>query len=378
MPKSWIIFALIFSLLGIGIYSYLPSFNEKSTFRTVTIKKGTIEKQAIAVGFIVPAHSISIKSQIDGIVGDVYVEVGQKVEQGQALIKVRPNPTPQSLTDASTDLMRSEAELESAKQKLHNLEGLVQQGIIPANYDEYVTALARVKSEKANVLQKKQNLALIRSGEASVGEAHLTSTIYAPIDGTVLNQKVEVGEPIISTQSSQAATEMMSLANMNHLIFKGSVSEQDVALLSPDMPVSLSVAPYPDQKLTGVLSKVAIQSETLNSPEDASSAKSFENGFEVEVEQLTIPEGIELRSGFSSTAEITLQQSIDVLTIPERVLQFDGETPYVLIPDNSQSGFYKKEVQLGLSDGIRVEVISGLELNEIVIDSSMMDTHTND
>jgi HlyD family secretion protein len=336
------------------------------------VETGTIEKQAVAVGNIVPAHSVSIKSQIDGIVGEIYVKVGEKVKQGQPLIKVRPNPTPQALTDASTELMRSEADLESAKQKLANLESLVKQDIIPKNYDEYVSARSTVKSAQADVLQKRQNLELIRSGEASIGNARLTSTIYAPIDGTVLNRKVEVGEPIISTESSQAATAMMSLADMNSLIFKGSVSEHDAAQLSPGMPVVLTVAPYPDVEISGVLTKVAIQSENLNSPEGNASAKSFDNGFGVEVGQLTIPKEVLLRSGFSSTAKITLKRSEDVLTLPERALQFDGDNPSVLIPDASEQGFHPQPVKLGLSDGVNVEVLEGVELNEEIIDNSMM------
>ncbi len=146
--------------------------------------------------------------------------------------------------------------LNQPNKKLANLESLVKQDIIPKNYDEYVSARSAVKSAQANVLQKRQNLELIRSGEASIGNARLTSTIYAPIDGTVLNRKVEVGEPIISTQSSQEATAMMSLADMNSLIFKGSVSEHDAAQLSPGMPVVITVAPYPDVEISGVLTKV--------------------------------------------------------------------------------------------------------------------------
>lgn len=372
MAKTWLVAAVSVALLGGGAYFYLQSSAQPEVFPTLAVEKGTIEKQAVAVGNIVPAHSVSIKSQIDGIVGEIYVQVGEKVKQGQPLIKVRPNPTPQALTDASTDLMRSEADLESAKQKLANLESLVKQDIIPSNYDEYVSARSTVKSAQANVLQKRQNLELIRSGEASIGNARLTSTIYAPIDGTVLNRKVEVGEPIISTESSQAATEMMSLADMNSLIFKGSVSEHDAAQLSPGMPVLLTVAPYPDVEISGVLTKVAIQSENLNSPEGNSSAKSFDNGFEVEVGELKIPQEVLLRSGFSSNAQITLKKSENVLTLPERALQFDGDTPNVLIPDSSEQGFHKQKVKLGLSDGINVEVLDGVELNEEIIDNSMM------
>jgi len=372
MAKTWLVSAVSVVLLGGGAYFYLQSSAQPEAFPTLVVEKGTIEKQAVAVGNIVPAHSVSIKSQIDGIVGEIYVKVGEKVKQGQPLIKVRPNPTPQALTDASTDLMRSEADLESAKQKLANLESLVKQDIIPNNYDEYVSARSTVKSAQANVLQKRQNLELIRSGEASIGNARLTSTIYAPIDGTVLNRKVEVGEPIISTESSQAATEMMSLADMNSLIFKGSVSEHDAAQLSPGMPVLLTVAPYPDVEISGVLTKVAIQSENLNSPEGNASAKSFDNGFGVEVGELKIPKEVLLRSGFSSNAQITLKKSENVLTLPERALQFDGDTPNVLIPDSSEQGFHKQKVKLGLSDGINVEVLDGVELNEEIIDNSMM------
>ncbi|ENO8974577.1 efflux RND transporter periplasmic adaptor subunit [Vibrio parahaemolyticus] len=372
MTKRWLVSAVSIALLGGGTYFYLQSAAQPELLPTLIVEKGTIEKQAVAVGKIVPAHSVSIKSQIDGIVGEVYAKVGEKVKQGQPLIKVRPNPTPQALTDASAELMRSEADLESAKQKLSNLESLVKQDIIPSNYDEYVSARSAVKSAQADVLQKRQNLELIRSGEASIGDARLTSTIYAPIDGTVLNQKVEVGEPIISTQSSQAATEMMSLADMNSLIFKGSVSEHDAAQLFPGMPVMLTVAPYPDVAISGVLTKVAIQSENLNSPEGNASAKSFDNGFEVEVGELKIPQDVLLRSGFSSTAQIILKKSENVLTLPERALQFDGDAPNVLIPDSSEQGFHKQPVKLGLSDGINVEVLDGVELDEEVIDNSMM------
>ncbi|EIU6831147.1 efflux RND transporter periplasmic adaptor subunit [Vibrio parahaemolyticus] len=372
MTKRWLVSAVSIALLGGGTYFYLQSAAQPELLPTLIVEKGTIEKQAVAVGKIVPAHSVSIKSQIDGIVGEIYAKVGEKVKQGQPLIKVRPNPTPQALTDASAELMRSEADLESAKQKLSNLESLVKQDIIPSNYDEYVSARSAVKSAQADVLQKRQNLELIRSGEASIGDARLTSTIYAPIDGTVLNQKVEVGEPIISTQSSQAATEMMSLADMKSLIFKGSVSEHDAAQLSPRMPVMLTVAPYPDMAISGVLTKVAIQSENLNSPEGNASAKSFDNGFEVEVGELKIPQDVLLRSGFSSTAQIILKKSENVLTLPERALQFDGDAPNVLIPDSSEQGFHKQPVKLGLSDGINVEVLDGVELDEEVIDNSMM------
>ena len=95
MTKRGLVSVACATLLGGGMYFYLQSSNQPEAFPTLAVEKGTIEKQAVAVGNIVPAHSVSIKSQIDGIVGEMYVQVGEKVKQGQPLIKVRPNPTPQ-------------------------------------------------------------------------------------------------------------------------------------------------------------------------------------------------------------------------------------------------------------------------------------------
>ncbi|ELR67924.1 Membrane-fusion protein [Photobacterium marinum] len=371
MKKRWIAASLTaVCLAGAGYYAY-PDAETNDMLPLITAATGTIEKQAVAVGQIVPAHSVQIKSQIEGIVGEVYHKVGENVEAGTPLFKIRPNPTPVRLTEAVTQLMTSEAELESSQRKLENLQRLVDQKVVPENYGQYIEARANVKRAKADLQQKQQNLDLIRSGESSVGESKLTSTIYAPVSGTILNVKVEVGEPIISTESSQSASEMMTLANMDDMIFKGSVSEHDAAQLHDGMPVTITLAPYPEAELTGTLSKVAVQSEKLNSS-SSNSSNSFDNGFEVEVSNIYFPKGLTIRSGFSATAKIILKKAESVTTIPERVLQFSGENPEVLVADDSEQGFHTEPVKLGLSDGINVEVVSGLKEGDEIVDSSMM------
>ncbi|MGF1713313.1 efflux RND transporter periplasmic adaptor subunit [Photobacterium chitinilyticum] len=371
MKKRWIAMSLTaVCLAGVGYYSY-PVSETDGSLPVIMATTGTIEKQAVAVGQIVPAHSVQIKSQIEGIVGEIYHQEGEKIEIGTPLFKIRPNPTPARLTQAMTELMSSEAELESSQIQRDNLKRLVVQEIVPENYGQYIEAKAKVKRAIADLQQKQQNLDLIRSGESSVGASKLTSTIFAPISGTILNLKVEVGEPIISTESSQSATEMMSLADMNDMIFKGSVSEHDAAQLHVGMPVTMTLAPYSEQELTGILQKVAVQSEKLNAT-SSNNNQSFDNGFEVEVGDIQFPEGITIRSGFSATAKITLKKAESVTTIPERALQFEGETPEVLVADESEQGFHTKPVKLGLSDGINVEVLSGLNDGDEIVDSSMM------
>lgn len=372
MSRRKTYFALVIAIILGGAYA-LSTLRDQppQSLPTVTVKTGTITQQATAVGKIVPAHSVSIKSQIDGIVGTIYAKVGEKVKKGQPLIKLLPNPTPQALTAATTELMQAEAALESAQKTLQNLKSLVKQKVIPDNYDEYIQAVSDLKTKQAEVQQKKQNLELIQSGEANIGKTRLTSTIYAPINGTVLDLKVEVGEPIISTESSQSATVMMSLADMNHLIFKGSVSEHDAAQLKAGMPTIVTVAPYPKDFISGTLSKVAIQSESLNSADDELTS-AFDNGFEVEASQLNFPKNITLRSGFSASAKITLKQAKDVLVIPERALKFDGDTPEILVPDQTSKGYHSEKVTLGLSNGIDVEVVEGVKVGEKLVDASMV------
>lgn len=372
MKKRWLFLVVLSaSVMGAGYYFLTQAESHNKALPFVVASIGSIEKKAVAVGHIVPAHSISIKSQIDGIVGEIYHHVGDVVTVNTPLIKVRPNPTPAALMLANTDLMQSEATLESAQKKLENLNQLVEQNIIPNNYGEYIQAKSDVKSSKADVQQKRQNFDLIRSGESSVGNSKLNSTIIAPINGTILNLKVEIGEPIISTASNQEATKMMSIADMSDIIFKGSVSEHDAAQLTVGTPVTVILAPYPDVIMSGKLSKVAVQSEALNLTATTESQR-FDNGFQVEVGDIQFPQGMTIRSGFSATAHIILQQSKDVITIPERSLQFNGNKPEVWIVDESDVGYSSREITLGLSDGVTVEVLSGLEEGEEIVDMSMM------
>ena len=164
---------------------------------------------------------------------------------------------------------------------------------------------------------------------------------------------------------------MMSLADMTHIIFKGSVSEHDAARLKPGMAVTMTVAPYPDDVVKATLSKVAIQSETLNSPDDELTS-AFDNGFEVKANNLKMATPLNIRSGFSASAKVTLQEAKDVLVIPERALRFDHNTPMILIPDDSKRGYHLKKVTLGLSDGINVQILMGIKLGEKLVDNSLV------
>jgi HlyD family secretion protein len=371
MKKRWIGLAILVAVGAGSAYHFHADSGKKAPLPLVKAGIGTINKQAVAIGQIVPAHSVQIKSQIDGIVGKIYHQVGDYVTAGTPLIKINPNPTPISLTQVSTSLMTAKAQLFSAKQSVANFQRLLDEHIIPANYGQYVQAQANLKQAEAQYEQSQQNLNLIRSGVASVGKYKLTSTVSAPINGIILNLQVEVGEPIISTESNQSATPLMSLADMNNLIFKGSVSEQDASHLKVGMPARLVLAPYPNAVITGTLSQVGVQSEALNGIA-VPGMQSFDNAYEVQINHIHFPKTLILRSGFSSTAQILLEQAKDVVTVPERILQFNGNQAEVLVPNDSAQGYRLQPVELGLSNGIDAQVIKGVTKGETLVDASQL------
>ncbi|PSV25094.1 efflux RND transporter periplasmic adaptor subunit [Photobacterium kishitanii] len=380
MKKRWLTAAALASISLGGIYYATTHSPPEHSFTTLTAKQATIKKQAVAVGEIMPAQVVKVKSQITGIIDDIYVRVGEHVTAHSPLVKLRPNPTPQDLTAAHANLLKSQAELERAKKSLQNYQRLVAQKIIPSNFDQYIESKAKLKSALADVEQKQQDMDLKSRGESTAGNVKLTSIISAPITGTVIDIKVDIGEPIISTESNQAATEIMTMANMSNIVFKGAVSEHDAAQLSEGMPVTLTLSPYPETKIEGILTKVAVQSEKLNADSNTNSnqaQQSFDNGFAVEVSQIKFPKGMTLRSGFSATAEITLTKADNVITLPERALHFDGDTAQVLIPDDSEQGYHYQAVTLGLSDGINVEIKKGIDTKQSLIDASTVGD-TND
>ena len=373
MKKILTIIFLLF-IAGTGYYFYSQSAQSThqdiaQALPTLTVHTGSIVRNASAIGYIVPQSSIEIKSQVDGIAGEIYFQEGDLVKAGDALVKVLPNPTPQALTDAITAVKQSEANLKTATQALASLKQLVEQNIVPENYNDYVQAKANLISHKAELEQRRQSLALLQSGETSVGNSHLSSTVFAPTDGTVLNLSIEVGSSITSTTSSDTPTQLMTIANMQSLKFEGAVSEFDVAQLKEGMAASLTMAPFPDQPMSATVTKVAVQSARLN---NSPMKDRFTNGFEVEAGNIQIPNNIALRSGYSAVAKIRVQDVENVVVIPERALLFADEQAQVLVVAENGTDVSRQDVTLGVSDGINVEIVQGLVAGDVIADASLM------
>lgn len=364
--KKWLSIGLV--LAAIVLFVYIRHGNKPALNETVTIKRGNIAEKVIAVGSIVPRHTISVKSTISGTVGQLFHEEGDYVDEGALLLQVTPAPTPESIAEAYEAVKENQATLDQTESHRKRLAQLIKLQL--ETPDNYAMAKKEVKTAEARLEMSQQKLNLIQKGETVIGGKAIKTMIMSPISGYILQRNVDAGDPVVPLTDAQEGTVLLVIANMHDLIFKGTVNEIDVEKIGPGMKADIAIAALPDAKIEGDLRKVDLQA---NQESGTSTSSPFNVGFNVELTNLTIKENIKLRAGYSATAEITVKKANNVLIIPERLLIFKDNKIYVnrFLAKNKKP--LLQEIKIGLTDGINAEVISGLKENDKVLDANTHD-----
>jgi HlyD family secretion protein len=339
-----------------GIYAWVGSRGTDENGNTlIEAEIGSITEKALAVGQIEPRERFQIKSKISGIVARCFVEVGDSVRAGDPLFEIAPDPTPQELLNVSHQVHSSEAVFLKAKadfergEELH-ADGLMSKGDLDALREAY--ELARIARQQAV-----DNRDLTRSGRVTGGDTKVETIIRTSASGTVLSRAVNVGDPVVPLTSYQPGTELAAVADMSDLIFKGTVDEIDVGKIDVGMPCRIKVGALPEDIVTGILSRIAPQAQKSEGA----------TLFDVEIE-LDPAREVTLRAGYSANADVVIREKHDIVLIPERLVLFDDDTTYVEIPGvGPEAEPQKVEVELGLSDGLHVEIVSGLSEGDQVV-----------
>ena len=322
--------------------------------KMVKVQRGDIVEKALAIGRIEPEKEIAIKSKISGIVRNVYVEVGEKVQIGQPLLEIKPNPTPLEYAEAKRNVEMATVNLEKASSEYNRMSKLLKERLV--SQKEYDLAENEYKQSKLRLNLTQEKLALIEKGRTKIANRQIDSVIKSPVEGTVLERRVNEGDPVVPLTSYQAGTELLILADMTSLIFKGTVDEIDVGKLEEGMMAELKIGAIPDQEIIGELSKI--------SPK----AKKQENATLFDVEIVITQKGEKIiRAGYSANADLVINKTVNTLFIPERLVEFNGDKTFVEVKDD-KGEIVKKEVTIGLSDGINIEIIDGLEEGEEVVE----------
>ncbi len=359
-----IVVAVVVAVLAVATYQRTRTAAIPDV-RMVDAQKGTITKAVVATGEIRPLAEAEVKSRLGGVVRRFFVEEGDTVAKGQRLAEIVPTATPEELVYAREAVKTAQYHLDQSRRTLKRLEDLARKDLVSdVDIEEAETELsideARFDAAQAEleVLEAGASAAKPAGGESLrlTASALNDMTIASPIRGIVLSRNVDEGSAVIPLSSAYGGTSLMTLANVSSMHFEGDVDESDVAKITEGMAAKVFVDAFPETVFTGVLTRIA--------PEGLKVEGVVNFNVEAELDGET---GM-LRTGMSADVQLVLEERTDVLTIPEGAVIYEGDSTFVEVSDEAaEGGRMRRPVEVGLSDGIRTEIIKGLDDGQTVV-----------
>ena len=352
---------LIAFVFGIR-YIYLKDQKDPVVYETQQTTTETIIKKTVATGSIVPKEEVLIKPNISGIIDEIFVEAGEIVQAGDLLAKVKVVPNISSLNSAKNNINAINTQVETAKMAFKNQENiynrqkeLYEKGVISANeFDTaqlaYDQAKQRYKQEQINLTNARQNYDIVKTGTTSGMGASANTEIRATVSGMVLDVPVKTGNQVIEANNFNDGTTIATIADVSNMIFEGKVDESEVGKIKENLPLEITVGAIENKKFDAILDYIAPKGV------DENGAIQFEIKGTLHKKDTTF-----IRAGLSANASIILARADSVMSLKEALIQYDPKTkkPFVEVEVGDQE-FEKKELELGISDGINVEVLSGI------------------
>jgi HlyD family secretion protein len=343
-----IIIGIVILVVFVGtiVYLYQKSQAKPVVFDTTTAHVTNIVKKTVATGKIVPRKEIEIKPQISGIISELYVEPGQKVKKGDMIAKVRIIPNMINLNEAESRVNRTKINFDNARQNYDRQKSLYDSKVIAvAELQTYEVAL---KTAREDMDAAENNLQLIREGITKTAGAVSNTIIRSTIEGMVLTVPVEVGNSVIESNTFNDGTTIATVADMGEMIFKGKVDESEVGKLNEGMELIMTVGAIDTEKFTARLEHISPKGVEENG------AIQFEIRAAVELK-----DNLFIRAGYSANADIVLEHRDSVLAVQESLIKYNGDTATVEV-EKAPQVFETKTIKTGLSDGVNVEVLSGI------------------
>jgi HlyD family secretion protein len=354
--KKWIFRALAGFLILVFVYFLFACGKKKVMNTLVAVTRGDIQEKALAVGTIEPEKETEVKSTIPGIVSEVLFKIGDSVKAGEPLFKISPNPTPLEYVEARRSMEVSEVTMNRAKNDWERQVQLYKGKLI--SQSEIETAESAYQEANLRYKTALERLELLEKGRIHMSNREINSIIKSPTSGIILSQSVFLGDPVVPLTTYQPGTKLCSLADMASLLFKGTVDEIDVGKITTGMDAEITIGALPDASIRGKVERIFPK------------AKKEGNAtlFDIEI-SINLDDGPALRAGFSATASIRIRERKQVLLLPERLVIFEDGKRFVEVPEGDKGKQARKvEIQTGLSDGLNIEILSGLKEGEKVIE----------
>ena len=326
-----------------------------TVYEIVTPEKGDVETKTVATGNVEPRFEVEIKPQISGIISELKKEAGQMVQAGEIIAIIKVIPEMVQLNSAESRVNLANISLKQVEETYKRDTQLFKQGVIAQeDFDLSKANYLKAVEEKDNA---QSALEIIRDGIAKNSSVASTTQIRSTITGMILDIPVKVGNSVIQANNFNDGTTIATVANMNDMIFKGNVDETEIGRIHEGMPIKLTVGAMESRSFDALLEYV--------SPKGVDKNGAIQ--FEIKA-AVTIPEDAFIRAGYSANAEIVLKRAEDVLTIPESTVEFSGDSTFVYVLTDSvpQQKFKRQQIEVGMSDGIKIAVKSGLTAKDKV------------
>ena len=353
---KFIVAALVILIfIGTFVFLYVKSMPQEVVYEELTPQKMDINRTTILTGKIESRNEVNIKPQISGIITELYKEAGDVVQAGDIIAKVKVIPDMGQLSSAQSRVRLADVNLAQAEIDFQREKELFEKKLVSADeYEKIRQTYQQAKEEKSAAIDALQ---VVRDGVSSNNANESSTLVRSTISGIILDIPVKVGNSVILSNNFNDGTTIATVADMGNLIFRGNVDETEVGLLSVGMSMKISIG--------------ALENLNFNAQLEYISPKAVENNganqFEIKA-AVNVPAGNKVRSGYSATAEITLKSAKNVIAIPESAVEFSNGKAFVYVVKNSDKGkeYEKREVTIGISDGINIEIKKGLTLNEKV------------
>jgi len=343
-----ILLLIVVAFGGAMYYLYQKNAEDPVTYETEQASKKTIIKKTVATGSILPLEEVLIKPNISGVIEEIFVEGGDFVKSGDLLCKIKVVPNLNALNDARNAIDEAKINLDDQLRNLDRQKGLFGKGVV-----------SQVDLERAQVTydQSKQAYAaankryeIVKTGTTKGFGNAANTQIRATVSGMVLEVPVEVGNQVIESNNFNEGTTIAAIADVDKMIFEGKVDESEVGKIKEDLPLEITVGALEGKTFDAVLDYIAPKGKE-------------ENGaiqFEIKG-TMKKQDSVFIRAGLSANASVILGRADSVLAIKEALVQFDDKTkkPFVEIENGGQK-FERKDIELGISDGIFVAIKSGI------------------
>ena len=353
---KFIVAALVILIfIGTFVFLYVKSMPQEVVYEELTPQKMDINRTTILTGKIESRNEVNIKPQISGIITELYKEAGDVVQAGDIIAKVKVIPDMGQLSSAQSRVRLADVNLAQAEIDFQREKKLFEKKLVSADeYEKIRQTYQQAKEEKSAAIDALQ---VVRDGVSSNNANESSTLVRSTISGIILDIPVKVGNSVILSNNFNDGTTIATVADMGNLIFRGNVDETEVGLLSVGMSMKISIG--------------ALENLNFNAKLEYISPKAVENNGANQLEikaAVNVPAGNKVRSGYSATAEITLKSAKNVIAIPESAVEFSNGKAFVYVVKNSDKGkeYEKREVTIGISDGINIEIKKGLTLNEKV------------